>query len=89
MDSTQFMGLLIGALVTLLGIASIIVAILIKPIINLNRSIQKLTDSIERLDGANANLKSQVSDHEKAIDENKLHLARHDKDIDYLKEILK
>ena len=89
MDQAQFMGLLIGAIATLLGIASIVVAILIKPIINLNKSIQKLNDSIDALNGDNNTLKERVTKHGKEIDANRIKLVEHDHEIANLKEKLK
>ena len=58
MDSNQFMGLLIAAIVVLLGIATGIATLIIKPIMNLNKSIVKLNDSIDRLNEDNQNLSS-------------------------------
>lgn len=89
MDSTQFMGLLIGCIGTLLAIALGIVAIVIKPVINLNKSIVKLNDSIDRLNDDNENLATRVTKHGKEIDANREHLISHDKDIEHLKEALK
>ena len=89
MNDAQFMGILIACIATLLGIASVIVAIIVKPVIELNKSIQKLNDSIDQLNGDNATLKERVSKHGKEIDENRLHLVRHDKEIEHLKERLK
>lgn len=89
MDQAQFMGLLITSIATLLGIASVIVAIMIKPIINLNKSIQKLNDSIDALNGDNNTLKERVTKHGKEIDENREKLIAHDHEIAHLKEKLK
>ena len=89
MDNAQFMGLLVAAIGTLLGIASIIVAIIIKPIINLNKSIVKLNSSIDMLNEKNIDLADRVKNHGKEIDANREHLIRHDKDIEHLKEALK
>ena len=89
MDSNQFMGLLIAAIVTLLSIASIIVALIIKPIINLNKSIVKLNDSIDRLTAENENLSGRVKEHGKEIDATAKKLLIHDTEIAHLKERLK
>lgn len=78
MDQTQFMGLLIGAIVTLLGVASIIVAIVIKPVINLNRTITKLDATIDSLKEADSILKDRVSEHGHQIDELNIKTANHD-----------
>ena len=89
MDSNQFMGLLIAAIVVLLGIATGIATLIIKPIMNLNKSIVKLNDSIDRLNEDNQNLSVRVREHGKEIDDNREHLIRHDKDIEHLKERLR
>lgn len=89
MSEAQFMGLLIGAIGTLLAIASVIVAIIIRPIISLNKSIQKLNDSIDQLNGDNATLKERVTKHGKEIDENRMKLKDHDHEIAHLKEKIK
>lgn len=89
MEQTQFMGLLIASIGTLLGIASIIVAIIIKPIINLNKSITKLNDSIDRLNDDNASLAERVTKHGQEIDENTKKLIVHDQEIKHLKEHLR
>ncbi|MBQ6447099.1 MAG: hypothetical protein IJJ10_06505 [Bacillus sp. (in: Bacteria)] len=86
MEQTQFMGLLIVSIGTLLAIASIIVAIIIKPIINLNKSITKLNDSIDRLNDDNASLAERVTKHGQEIDENTKKLIVHDQEINHLKE---
>lgn len=88
MEQAQFMGLLIASIGTLLGIASIIVAIIIKPIINLNKSITKLNDSIDRLNDDNASLSERVTRHGQEIDENTKHLIIHDQEIKHIKERL-
>jgi len=89
MDDVQFMGLLIGAIASLLGIASIIVAILVKPVINLNKSITKLNDSIDKLNGDNEKLEKRVSKHGEEIDAIQDKVLIHDHEIKFLKENLK
>lgn len=49
MDSNLFMGLLIFALISLFGLASVITGLIIKPILNLNKNITKLDLSITNL----------------------------------------
>ena len=88
MEQTQFMGLLIASIGTLLGIASVIVAIIIKPIINLNKSITKLNDSIDRLNDDNEMLAEIVTKHGQEIDENTKQLIVHDQEIKHIKERL-
>lgn len=89
MTDNQFMGLLIGSLATLLGIASVIVAIVIKPIINLNKSITKLNDSIDVLNRDSKNLVDRVAKHGKEIDANRERLIIHDQEIKNIKERLR
>ena len=89
MNEAQFMGLLIGAIATLLGIAGVMVAIIIKPIISLNTSIQKLNDSIDQLNGDNKNIKERVTKHGEEIDNLRKTQIEHTKDIEHLKEKIK
>lgn len=89
MNSNETLGLIIGSLVTLFTLGSLIVGLIIKPIINLNKSIVKLNDSIDKLNGDNDEIKQRVTRHGKEIDENRIHLAKHDKDIEHIKERLK
>lgn len=46
MDSNTFMGFLIAALVVLLGAASIITTLIVKPLLNLNKNITALNYTI-------------------------------------------
>lgn len=87
MDQTTFIGMLIMAIATLLGITSIVVTIVIKPIINLNKSITKLNDNIDHLTGQNKTLETRVAKHGEQIDKNTQLLIKHDKDIEFLKEV--
>lgn len=64
MDSTQFMGLLIGALATLLGMASIVTAIAIRPIIQLSRNMVKLDDSINNLNKTANGMENRLDKHD-------------------------
>lgn len=89
MTNNEFMGLLIGCIATLLGVGSIIVGIVVKPIINLNKSITKLNDSIDRLNGENETLAERVTKHGKEIDEVKIQVIHHEHEIEHLKEKLK
>lgn len=82
MEDTQFMGLLIGGLATILSIVSILVAIIIKPIINLNKTITKLNSSIDILNGTADSLNTRVSKHGEEIDNLNLHQISQDKDIE-------
>ena len=49
MDSNTFMGLLIFALIALVGFAATVTGLIIKPILNLNKNITKLDLSITNL----------------------------------------
>lgn len=82
MEETQFMGLLIGCIATLLGVASAIVAIIIKPIINLNKTLDRLNAHIDELNTASASLKERVATHGNEIDALNLHQIAQDKDIE-------
>jgi len=93
MDTNAFMGLLIGALVVIFGLAATIVTIIVKPIINLNRSIAELNLNIKGLNEKNSNLESRINKHGEQIDQTLINvekhdliLKNHDKDITYLKE---
>lgn len=46
MDSNTFMGFLIAALVVLLGAASVIATLIVKPLLNLNKNITALNYTI-------------------------------------------
>lgn len=89
MTNNEFMGLLIGAIVTLLGIASAIVALIVKPLINLNKSITKLNASIDQLNGQSATLNQRVTRHGIELDDCKSKLIIHDQEIQHLKEKVK
>lgn len=89
MDQTLFMGLLIGAIVVLLGIAGVIATLIVKPIINLNNSITKLNASIDQLNGANETLNERVTKHGKEIDALRLNDIKQEKEIEHLKEKIK
>ena len=89
MSDTQFMGLLIGCIGTLLAIASVIVAIIVRPIISLNKSITKLNDSIDILNRDSSNLEERVTKHGKEIDEVRERTLTNEHEIAHLKEKLK
>lgn len=86
MEQSQFLGLLIGSIGTLLTIASVIVAIIVRPIINLNKSITKLNDSIDRLNDDSVTLRDRVTQHGKEIDENREKLIVHEQKIKHLED---
>lgn len=75
MDSNQFMGLLIIAILALLGGAGVIVAIIIKPVINLNNNIVALRKDISALNDV--------------VNRNEKRIEKHGNEIDELKDNLK
>lgn len=89
MTNNEFMGLLIGCLATLLSIGSIIVAIVVKPVINLNKSITKLNDSIDHLNSQNTTLEQRITKHGKEIDELENEVIIQGTEIKHIKEKLK
>ena len=89
MTNNEFMGLLIGAIVTLLGIATAVVALIVKPLINLNKSITKLNASIDQLNGENTTLRERVSKHGSEIDALDDRVLVVEQDIKHLKEKVK
>lgn len=78
MTDAQFMGMLIGAIVTLLGIASIVAAIIVRPVINLNKNIEKLNVTIGGMQEEEKSLNSRVHKHGLQIDEANLKIKEHD-----------
>lgn len=78
MSDAQFMGMLIGAIVSLLGIASIVAAIIVRPVINLNKNIEKLNVTIDGMQAEEKSLNSRVHKHGLQIDEANLTLKEHD-----------
>ena len=75
MDSNQFMGLLIAAILALLGGAGVIVAIIIKPVINLNSNIVALRKDISALNDV--------------VNRNEKRIEKHGNEIDEIKDNLK
>lgn len=69
MDNNTFMGLLIGALVVLFGLAGTVTGLIIKPIINLNRSIVKLEVSIADLNNSVGSMNARIEKQENTIDD--------------------
>lgn len=69
MDNTMFMGFLIIALATLLTIASIITAIIVKPIINLKTEIAGLRNSCDTLSNMVGKVEQRIEKHGKEIDD--------------------
>lgn len=88
MDNNTFMGLLIGALVVLFGLAGSIVAIVIKPIINLNRNMVQLDSSIQNLNKTANTMENRLNKHSQEIDAIKEEQSNQDKRI-YMLEMKK
>lgn len=88
MDNNTFMGLLIGALVVLFGLAGTIVAIVIKPIINLNRNMIQLDSSIQNLNKTANTMENRLNKHSQEIDAIKEEQSNQDKRI-YMLEMKK
>ena len=85
MNTNEFMGLLVGCLLTLLTLIGLIV----KPIINLNSAITKLSASIEALIMGQRNLEIRIEKQAEEINANHDHLIGIDKDLDHIKEAMK
>lgn len=68
MDNNTFMGLLIAALVVLLGAAGVVTTIVIKPIIGLNRTMVKLDDSITALNKTANAMENRLDKHDIELD---------------------
>ena len=78
MSNTEFIGYLAVYGVTVLGG----IVALVKPIINLNVNIQKLTDSITQLTTDSNNIKADVEQHEKTLQDHETRLTVIEKDRD-------
>lgn len=78
MSQTEFIGYLaVYGVVFLGGLIA-----LIKPIINLNVNIQKLTDSITQLTNDNTDIKADVAKHEAQLNDHETRLTIIEKDRD-------
>ncbi len=93
MDQNTFMGLLIGALVVLFGLASVIVALIVRPVLNLNKNLTELNINIKSLTKDTETLQTRVSKHGEQLDKTMITVERHDemlkshdRDISYLKK---
>lgn len=82
MNTNEFMGMLITAIASLIGITSVIVAIIIRPIINLNKSITKLNDNIDILNKSYSTLNDRVTKHGAEIDDHERRILK----IEYQKK---
>lgn len=88
MDSNLFMGLLIGALVILFGLAGVITTLIVKPIINLNRNMVQLDSSIQNLNKTANTMENRLNKHSQEIDAIKEEQSNQDKRI-YMLEMKK
>lgn len=68
MDSNTFMGLLIAALAVLVAMGVGITTLVIKPVIQLNRTMVKLDDSIKNLNDTAAKMENRLDKHDVCID---------------------
>lgn len=75
------MGLLIVAIGTLLGIASVIAALIIKPLINLNSNITKLNTSVNGLNNSVNTINTRLAKHGEEIDELQRESLQHDAEL--------
>lgn len=62
MDSTLFMGLFVGAVLALLAGFGIIAAHIVRPVINLNKSITKLQDSVDSLQKNDEDIETSIKE---------------------------
>ena len=68
MSDAQFMGMLIAAIGSLLAIVSVIVAVFIRPVISLNKTITKLDATLDAQAKEYSQLKVRVDKHGNEID---------------------
>lgn len=68
MDNNTFMGLLIGALIVLFGFVSVLVALIFRPILNLNKCISDLTKDIKFLNDSLGNIEERITKHGTELD---------------------
>lgn len=68
MDNNTFMGLLIAALAVLVAMGVGITTLVIKPVIQLNRTMVKLDDSIKNLNDTAAKMENRLDKHDACID---------------------
>lgn len=68
MDSNTFMGLLIAALAVLIAMGVGITTLFIKPVIQLNRNMVRLDDSINNLNKTATGMENRLDKHDKDIE---------------------
>lgn len=81
MDSNTFMGYLIAALVVLVGLVSGLVALIVKPVINLNKTITKLDCTITSLVNDNSKTQKHFDKNDKEIDDLQKATIKHDGEL--------
>lgn len=69
MDENLFMGLLVGAIVVLLTIASLIAALIVKPILGLNQNITELKASMKHFEKSIGHVEERITKHGTEIDD--------------------
>ena len=84
MDSNTFMGMLITALVVLIGLAGTLTGFIIKPVINLNKNITKLNCTIETLQQNDSDTKNDLKDLKNITQNNSEKLTNHEIRINQL-----
>lgn len=84
MDSNTFMGMLIVALVVLIGLAGTLTGFIIKPVINLNKNITKLNCTIETLQQNDSDTKNDLKELKEDTTKNTNMLQNHEFRINQL-----
>lgn len=69
MDSNTFMGLLIAALAVLITMGVGITTIVLKPVIQLNRTMVRLDDSINNLNKTANTMENRLNKHDEDIED--------------------
>ena len=68
MDSTTFMGLLIASLISLFALAGTVTTLIIKPVINLNKTMVKLDASIKDLNKTANGMENRLDKHDQEFE---------------------
>lgn len=69
MDQNMFMGLFIAALVVILGLATAVTTLIVKPILKLNTSINNLNNSVSTLNKSVGDAEKKIEKNSQDIDE--------------------
>lgn len=86
MDSNTFMGMLIVALVVLIGLAGTLTGFIIKPVINLNKNITKLNCTIETLQQNDSDTKNDLKELKEDTKKNSNMIQNHEFRIEQLEK---